>query len=188
MKDKKIIIVHGYTASPSDNWFQWLKESLESLGATVNIPLMPDSHSPDPKKWQQHLIDAEIKIDKNTIFIGHSLGCITVLKFLTEQAPKGATIGGYILVSGFDHSLESLPELHAHVQEPLDYDKLIEISDKRISVISSNDWVVNPQASKDLANALQTQILIVNDAGHFLDREGYTEFPALRELIKSTFL
>ena len=53
MKGKNVIIVHGYTASPADNWFPWLKKELELLGATVAVPVMPEPHSPDPQKWQQ---------------------------------------------------------------------------------------------------------------------------------------
>lgn len=185
MKGKNVIIVHGYTASPADNWFPWLKKELELLGATVAVPAMPEPHSPDPQKWQQCLIGNNITADENTIFVGHSLGCITVLRYIAEHIPEGTKLGGYILVSGFDSSQETLPELEAHVQYPLDYIKLTEISDKRISVISSDDWVVSPQASKTLAESLQTQVVIENNAGHFLDREGYTEFPALLNIFRT---
>ncbi|MGJ7156188.1 alpha/beta hydrolase, partial [Morganella morganii] len=67
------------------------------------------------------------------------------------------------------------------------FPKLTEISDKRISVISSDDWVVSPQASKTLAESLQTQVIIENNAGHFLDREGYTEFSALLNIFRTVF-
>ncbi|HHN8457554.1 TPA: RBBP9/YdeN family alpha/beta hydrolase [Morganella morganii] len=187
MKGKNVIIVHGYTASPADNWFPWLKKELELRGATVAVPAMPEPHSPDPQKWQQCLISNNITADGNTIFVGQSLGCITVLRYIAEHIPEGTKLGGYILVSGFDCSQETLPELEAHVQYPLDYTKLTEISDKRISVISSDDWVVSPQASKTLAESLQTQVIVENNAGHFLDREGYTEFPALLNIFRTVF-
>ncbi|MCO7051781.1 alpha/beta hydrolase [Proteus terrae] len=185
MKGKRIFIIHGYTASPEDNWFPWLKEKLEALGCDVAVPTMPESNSPEPKRWQQQLTDANIKLDKDTILIGHSLGCITLLRFLSEQSSENVKIGGYILVSGFDRKQDTLPELNSHIYEQLDYNKLIKISDKRVSVISSNDWVVDPQASKDLANRLQTEIIIEDNAGHFLDREGYTELPILLDIFKN---
>lgn len=146
---------------------------------------MPESNSPEPKRWQQQLIDANIKLDKDTILIGHSLGCITLLRFLSEQASENVRIGGYILVSGFDRKQDTLPELNSHIYEQLDYKKLIKVSDKRVSIISSNDWVVDPQASKDLANSLQTEIIIEDNAGHFLDREGYTELPIMLDVFKN---
>lgn len=184
MQGKKIVIVHGYTASPNDNWFNWLKDELEALGATVDVPELPESNSPDPQKWQQCLLDANIQFDENTILIGHSLGGITALRFLQENAPEGAKIGGYVLVSGFDRSLDTLSDLVEHTQCSLDYNKLIDITDKRASIISSNDWVVDPEASMELAKALETSVTMVENAGHFLDREGYTRLPALLNLLK----
>ena len=187
MKGKKIIIVHGYTASPEKNWFPWLKEELESLGAIVPVPAMPESNFPDPQKWQQHLLNSHIQFDEDTILIGHSLGCVTVLRFLEQQVPQGVKIGGYVLVAGFDHNLETLPSLESHTEVLLDYRKLTHIANKRISLISSNDRVVEPQASKDLACALQAEIVIEENAGHFLDREGYTEFQTLLNILKTQF-
>ncbi|MDL5165846.1 alpha/beta hydrolase [Proteus faecis] len=185
MKGKRLFIIHGYTASPEDNWFPWLKEKLEALGYHVDVPDMPESNSPDPKRWQQRLIDANIKLDEDTILVGHSLGCITLLRFLSEQASENTKIGGYILVAGFNREQDNLLELNSHICEDLDYNKLIKISDKRVSVISSNDPAVDPQASKDLANSLQTKIFIEDNAGHFLDRDGYTELPILLDIINN---
>lgn len=184
MDGKKVVIVHGYTASPNDNWFNWVKNELEALGATVDVPALPESNSPDPQKWQQCLLDANIQFDENTILVGHSLGCITALRFLENNAPEGAKIGGYVLVSGFDRSLDTLSDLADHTQFSLDYNKLISITDKRASIISSNDWVVDPDASIELAKALKTSVTMVESAGHFLDREGYTRLPALLNLLR----
>ncbi|HBO23070.1 RBBP9/YdeN family alpha/beta hydrolase [Providencia sp.] len=185
--NKKFVIVHGYTASPAKNWFPWLKAELESLGALVNVPEMPEPLSPNPQKWQQHLIDLPIDIDKNTILIGHSLGCVTVLRFLEQLAVQGKKVGGYILVSGFDSELETLPELKSHTPNKLNYAALIGIADERVSIISTNDEIVSPQSSKVLAESLQTQVIMEEQAGHFLDREGYVEFPTILSVIKNRF-
>ncbi|EPQ7202155.1 RBBP9/YdeN family alpha/beta hydrolase [Providencia stuartii] len=187
LKGKKFVIVHGYTASPEKNWFPWLKAELASLGALVYVPEMPEPLSPEPLKWQQHLKNLAIEIDENTLFIGHSLGCVTVLRFLEQQVAKGNKVGGYILVAGFDQEQRTLPELKPHTLSRLDYPYLIDIADKRISIISTNDWVVSPQSSQTLAKALQTEVIIEEEAGHFLDREGYTEFPTLLHSIKTQF-
>ncbi|ATG16148.1 alpha/beta fold hydrolase [Providencia alcalifaciens] len=184
MEGKKVIVIHGYTASPDNHWFNWLKDELEALGATVDIPAMPESDSPDPQKWEQCLLDANIQFDENTILVGHSLGCITALRFLENHAPEGAKIGGYVLVSGFDRTLDTMPDLAAHTQFSLDYSKLIGMSDKRASIVSSNDWAVDSATSIELAKSLQTSITVVENAGHFLDREGFTRLPALLSLLK----
>ena len=184
LQNKKFVIVHGYTASPKKNWFPWLKSELENLGAFVHVPAMPEPLSPDPLKWQQKLQSLPFDIDENTIFIGHSLGCVTALQFIDSQ---NQAVAGYILVSGFDEEQQTLPELRSHTTSPLNYASLIGVADKRVSIISSNDEIVSPQSSKALAELLKTQVIFEQNAGHFLDREGYTKFPTLLETIKRHF-
>ena len=145
---------------------------------------MPEPNHPNPNEWQQKLADENIILDKDTILIGHSLGCITLLRFLSEQACEDITIGGYILVAGFNSEQKTLPELNSHIYNNLNYSKLIKISDKRVSLISSNDWIVSPDSSKKLASQLQTQIVIEEDAGHFLDKEGYIKLPVMLDIFK----
>ncbi|KLN45541.1 esterase, partial [Providencia rettgeri] len=58
---------------------------------------------------------------------------------------------------------------------------------KRISIISTNDEIVSPSSSKALAEALKTQVILEENAGHFLDREGYTAFKTLLDTIKTHF-
>lgn len=184
LKNQKFVIIHGYTASPEKNWFPWLKSQLEALGAQVDVPEMPDALSPDPEKWQQRLQQLPFDIDEESVLIGHSLGCVTVLRFLQN---KQQAVKGYILVSGFDEEQQTLPELRSHTLSPLDHTALIDIADKRISIISTNDEIVSPSSSKALAEALNTQVILEENAGHFLDREGYTTFPTLLEAIKQQF-
>lgn len=187
LQNKKIIIVHGYTASPQKNWFPWLKVQLEQLGASVIVPEMPDSEAPDPTRWLQHLQDSQIELDADTILIGHSLGCITLLRFLMAQQQQNPKIDGYILVSGFANEQQTLPELKEHTNLTLDYPYLKSVSDNRISIISSNDSIVSPQSSITLADLLETNVITVENAGHFLDREGFNEFPLILDILKNGF-
>ncbi|EMI5490695.1 serine hydrolase family protein [Providencia stuartii] len=182
LTNKKVIIIHGYTASPEKNWFPWLKAQLEQQGVVVKVPAMPDPLSPDPQRWQQHLLDAQIELDKDTVVIGHSLGCVTLLRYLASQQQQ---IGGYLLVSGFTEEQATLPELKAHTDISLDYANLKSLSDKRISIISSNDSIVSPQSSRTLATLLETEVITVENAGHFLDREGFSEFPLILKVLNS---
>lgn len=182
LTNKKVIIIHGYTASPEKNCFPWLKEQLEQQGVVVKVPAMPDPLSPDPQRWQQHLLDAQIELDKDTVVIGHSLGCVTLLRYLASQQQQ---VGGYLLVSGFTEEQATLPELKAHTDISLDYANLKSLSDKRISIISSNDSIVSPQSSRTLATLLETEVITVENAGHFLDREGFSEFPLILKVLNS---
>lgn len=187
LKNKKIIIIHGYTASPQKNWFPWLKVQLEQLGASVFVPEMPDTQAPNPMHWLQHLQDSQIKLDADTILIGHSLGCITLLRFLMAQQQQNPKVGGYILVSGFADEQQTLPELKAHTNFTLNYPYLKSVSNNKVSIISSNDTIVSPQSSITLADLLETNVITVENAGHFLDREGFNEFPLILNILKNGF-
>ncbi|PHM46183.1 esterase [Xenorhabdus mauleonii] len=172
---KKIIVIHGYTASPASHWFPWLKEVLTAQGAEVVIPEMPDSSSPKPESWANALMNIAADIDENTLLISHSLGSITTLRHLEAIRSESLRIGGYIWVAGCDSSQKTLPELDAFfTNEPLDYSYLRGLTEHRVSIISANDEIVSPQSSYALAHALQTEIITIENGGHFLDRDGFT--------------
>ncbi|OTA17336.1 esterase [Xenorhabdus vietnamensis] len=182
---KKIIIVHGYTASSSSNWFPWLKEKLNQQGAEVIVPTMPESSAPKPEKWAKMLMNIVPEVDRDTIFIGHSLGCITVLRHLESIRFQYLHIGGYVLVSGFDAPQITLPELNSFTAEPLDYAFLRGVTEHRISLISSNDEIVSPQSSRKLALSLQTTVINVDNGGHFLDRDGFTSLLPVYNILEN---
>jgi predicted alpha/beta hydrolase family esterase len=182
LSGKHVVIVHGYTASPQANWFPWLAQSLASQGAKVSIPPMPDPHAPVPAAWADALRQVVPCIDPSIFFVGHSVGCIAILQHLLAQ-PVGTRAGGYVLVSGFDRVQVTLPELEAFTTAPLDYADLRHRARHRASVISTDDAIVDPEASRALAVALDTQTVEVANAGHFLDREGFTELPSVLDLL-----
>ncbi|CAM3812427.1 RBBP9/YdeN family alpha/beta hydrolase [Xenorhabdus thuongxuanensis] len=182
---KKIIIVHGHTASPSSHWFPWLKEKLTEQGAEVIIPTMPDTSSPKPEAWAKMLMDIAPEADEDSIFVGHSLGCITLLRHLESMRSQHLRIGGYILVSGFDSPQITLPELDFFTVEPLDYAFLREVTEHRFSLISSNDEIISPQFSLALAHSLQTEVINIDNGGHFLDRDGFTRLLPVYDILEN---
>jgi predicted alpha/beta hydrolase family esterase len=85
MKAKNILFIHGWEASPHEHWFPKAKEKFEKAGYKVYIPEMPGNYFPKKEKWLE--IVGNLHPDKNWILIGHSLGGVTVLKYL-ENAQK----------------------------------------------------------------------------------------------------
>nr|WP_298794905.1 alpha/beta fold hydrolase [uncultured Acetobacter sp.] len=183
LSSRQYVIVHGYTANPDAHWFPWLKKQLELSGATVRVPALPSSQAPEPDAWAETLNTLLPHLNNQTFLIGHSLGCVTLLRHLMSR-PKGETVGGYVLVSGFDQHLQTLPQLDAFTDSPLNYEDLQSRSAFRASVFSDNDGIVDPGLSRTLAASLHTTTLDVPGGGHFLGREGYEQFPELLELLK----
>ena len=62
-----------------------------------------DSSNPNLLQWKQTLKNNVAQIDQHTFFVAHSLGCITLLDFLSELDFQ--QIGGVVCVSGFSNKL-----------------------------------------------------------------------------------
>ncbi|ALB46499.1 RBBP9/YdeN family alpha/beta hydrolase [Clostridium beijerinckii] len=184
MKSTNIYVIHGYTSSSQSEWFPWLKEQFKNSPVKVNIPDMPDSGSPHLDQWIKHLRKNVLNIDENTIFIGHSLGCVTLLRYILE---KNIKIKGAILVSGFinenpmDEQTEGLQEF---IDEPLDIAGIKSLITSIIVITATNDDIVPTEATQKLAKELDANLIILSEGKHFIARDGYTDFPILLNEIK----
>lgn len=183
--NRHIYIVHGYGASPSEHWFAWLKSEMEKTGATVSIINLPTPDDPQPQAWQSALKTQVTSLDNNTYFVAHSLGSITLLRFLEKQ-PSNAPIGGYILVSGFNERLPTLPQLDRFIKPDIDYGKLVQSASRRVVIAAPDDSVVPYRFSQALATSLDARFITVEQGNHFLASDGFAEFPqVLAELQKA---
>ena len=81
-----------------EGWFPWLKRELEERGFQVFIPHLPDSDKPRIEKWIPALADAVGTADANTYFVGHSMGCQAIARYVETLDQK---IGGAVFVAGF---------------------------------------------------------------------------------------
>lgn len=82
MKSTNIYAIHGYTSSSKAEWFPWLKKQFKNSPVKIAIPNMPESREPHLEPWLKHLRKNLLDIDENTIFIGHSLGCVTAQRYI----------------------------------------------------------------------------------------------------------
>lgn len=177
----KVYIVHGYGGTPEKHWFPYLASELEALGIDCLRLEMPDTENPHPEKWLDHLRQ-QVQIDEQTVIIGHSLGCIASLNFLARgyEKPKAA-----IFVSGFYQPLDNLPELTPFSNLYAVSPPLMPFPTYVISAV--NDTVVPHEFSDRLAQHLGATYLRFPQGGHFLEEEGWQQFPALLKLIKTIF-
>lgn len=98
---KRIIIVHGWDFTPDSNWYLWLKEELMIWKDQLDVKIlkMPNTEAPVIEEWVNHIKQQIIpKPDKNTYFVGHSIGCQTIMRYLETLDSK---IGGALFVAGW---------------------------------------------------------------------------------------
>lgn len=176
---QQLYIVHGYTATPHDHWFPWLKGRLEADGVAVEVLRMPDADAPAAAAWDAFLDAAITRRDENTFLVGHSLGCIAIVRHLLRD--RAARYGGMVLVAGFAEPLAGLEALDGFVEGVGAIEGLRETAGRRSVIAARDDEIVPHAATERLAARLDAAFLTVEQGGHFLGREGFTAFPLVHE-------
>lgn len=188
---KRVIIVHGWSGSPNDDWLPWVKQELEKKGFEVIVPAMPDPDYPKIETWVSHLAQIVGKSDENTILIGHSIGCQTILRYL-QTLPEDQKVGQVILVAGWfnltPQSFES-PEdeeiAKPWVIDTIDFNKIRNKAKSFLAILSDNDpYVPLEQSKKIFEQKLGARIIIEHNMGHFSQDNGITSLPIILEVVK----
>lgn len=182
--NKKVYIVHGWDGYPEEGWFPWLKKELENRGFTVFVPQLPNANEPRIKNWVPTLAAAVDEPTENSFFVGHSMGCQTIARYLAAL-PKGVKIGGAVFVAGFFKRLTNLEGdavVHSVVKEwletPLDLKIVKTHLDKSVAIFSDNDPYVALDNQEDFEKMLHSKIIIEHSKGHFSGSTGTVELPA----------
>ena len=178
---KRIFVVHGWGGSPDNCWFPWLKKELENRNFIVQIPAMPHSEKPNIVDWVNYLSNVVGEPDTNTYFIGHSIGCQAILRYV-EKIKK--PIGGLVCVAGWFRLPHLATNEEKEIAKPwleikMDYEKIKQNSQKIIAIFSDNDPDVD-LGDKDLFEKnLNAKTIIEHDKGHFSDDAGVKELPSV---------
>ncbi len=184
---KRVFIVHGWGGYPKEGWFPWLKKELEKKGFKVEIPAMPETAYPKINTWVSHLKKIVGAADEETFFVGHSIGCQTIMRYL--ETIKNKKIGGAVLVAGWVHLTDAALETDEDrkiakpwLETPIDWNA---IKKHRFAAIFSDDDPLIPLSdSKIFRSRLGAKIIIEKNKKHFSGSDNITELKsALDELL-----
>ncbi len=187
---KRTFIIHGWGGHPEEGWFPWLKKELEGRGFEVHVPQLPEATHPRIHTWVSTLSDAIGVADEHTYFVGHSMGCQTIARYL-ESLPEGIMVGGAVFVAGFFKRLTGLED-NSDVQKtdkhwlgtPLDVKKVASHVSKSIALFSDNDPYVPLDNQDDFRDKLGSEIIVEHNKGHFSgESDGVTELPIVLQSI-----
>ncbi|MEK7126155.1 MAG: alpha/beta hydrolase [Patescibacteria group bacterium] len=186
---RRLIIVHGWGGSPANDWIGWAAEAFREKGYEVIAPEMPDTDNPVIEKWVRHLSAVTGMVDKNTYFIGHSIGCQTIMRFLETIDIK---IGGAIFVAGWfnltNQSEEEDVIAKPWIQTQIDYAKVKTNLIRSVTVLSDDDpYVPYEETKKDFEAQLGSEVVTVSGAGHFTISDGFGPFQQLVEIFEKHF-
>lgn len=177
----KIILVHGWGGSAQSDWLPWAATELRKLGHEVIAPNFPNTDEPKIKEWVPFLTQTVGTPDEKTYFIGGSIGCQTILRYLeTIERP----IGGAVFVAGW-FKLENLENEEEEriarpwVETPLDFAKIKQVLPRSTLIISGNDPFGAFDDNKQKFAELGSKIVVLPNAGHITGEDGYTQLPEL---------
>jgi uncharacterized protein len=184
-KMKYAIISQGFPVNPATPWFPNLQIELNKLGIETLLPQMPEV--PSIETWHKTLASKANQFPKETILIGHSIGCVNVLKYI-ESSDLTTKIPLVILVAPPAFSLGYEP-LNSFFEKPLDYEKIMSEVEKIVVIIAKNDSVLQPDPVKHATvflEKLYSKTILLPKGGHFapFDENGGVTIPELVEEIK----
>lgn len=184
---KRVIILHGWQGNPDEAWFPWLKGELEAKGFYVTVPQLPEPDFPTIQNWIPAISKVVGTPDEQTYFVGHSLGCIAIVRYL-ETLPKKTKVGGTVFVAGFLKTVTGY-EINPQVQEidkhwlqtPLNAKLAATHLPKSIAIFSDNDPWVPLENQEDFREKLNSEIIVMQNMGHFSGSANIFELPIALE-------
>ena len=191
MKTKRVFLVHGWSGKPSDDWFPWIRKELETRGFEFISPEMPDTDYPRISAWVEKLKVTIGNLDKDTYFIGHSMGCQTIMRTI-ESLPGKEPCGGAVFVAGWIQmqkmpglSLEEAEIVKPWIKGDVNFDKVKKRLGHSVAIFSDNDPFIPLSQDKLFKERLGSKTIIEHNKGHFRKEDGIEELPvALQELLK----
>lgn len=184
---KKVYIIHGWSGSPDEPLLQWLASELRKEGFEVEVPFMPNPDEPKIETWVPFLSKLIGMPDQNTLFIGHSIGCQTILRFL-ETLPEDTKIGGAVFIAGWYNvrNLESTEEeqiVGPWVNTPRNDEKIRRIINQTTVILSDNDRFVAPENQESWKEKVGAKVIIEHGKGHFTEEDGVTNLPSALQAV-----
>lgn len=167
----KIYIVHCWDGNKDDGWYPWLDKELSNEENKVYRFNMPNTNNPKIDEWILFLDKQVDNLDEKTYFIGHSIGCQTIMRYL--QTKDTCKIGGILFVAPWldllDYAIsdeESYNTAQPWLTEKIDFEKLKKFTDNIHCIFSDNDYFVSLNQNVKFQKLLNAKSVVVSDKGH----------------------
>jgi predicted alpha/beta hydrolase family esterase len=179
-----IIIIHGTTGCPEENWYPWLKEEVHALGWDASVPTFPTPEGQSLGTWKAAFNKQLGSVRPNMILIGHSIGTAFILNLLEESAePVTATymVAGFIgklgleEFDGLNESFTCRQFRWKKIRENLGCGRIFH---------ADNDPYVPLAKACELSEKLNVPITMMRGAKHINEAAGYKTFPLILEQLK----
>jgi uncharacterized protein len=185
---KRVFIVHGWGGHPNEGWFLWLQKELIDRGFQVIAPAMPETENPKIQEWVSFLSAQVGQVDADTYFVGHSIGCQTIMRYLQGISEEKKS-GGAVFVAGWfylgnleDETAEQIAK--PWLETPLNFDAIKKVLGRLTVVLSDNEpygFVLENKIKFE--ESLGAEVIIEHSKGHFTQEDSVFQIPIVVEKI-----
>jgi len=182
---KKVYLIHGWGGQTEcEGWFGWLKDELTKKGFEVIAFDMPNSDNPKIEDWVGYLENNVLNVDEHTYFIGHSIGCQTILRFL-EKLHKHKRVAGCVFVAGWFNVINLEPEelkiAHPWMNSGIEFHRVLDHCNHFLCFFSEDDYYVHLDEAEKFKKNLGAKVIFKKKQGHFNETE---KIPEILEFVK----
>ncbi len=153
------VLIHGYYDASDHAWLKWAEKELKKQGHEVVVLDLPNPKNPNVDEQVDFLLE-RIKIDENTVLVGHSLGGCVALKLLDKANQKVSKV---VLVDSFirpEFSDEARKAVENSCDWEFNFKKLKSLSDEFIILSDQNYSVVTPGQDKEMSDLLEGRLVV----------------------------
>lgn len=175
---RRVYIIHGWDDTPHNGWFPWLKKKLEAEDVEIHVPSMPDAAQPTIDVWVPFIRRLVSDPDIHTYFVGHSIGCQAILRYL-ETLPEDKIVGGAVLVAGWvtlkpaaTEEEKSLIVATPWLQRPLNWPKIRAHAKQFAAIMSDDDPFVAVENGKIFVRELGATLVMEHHKRHLGGADG----------------
>lgn len=159
----KVVFIPGNgNCTTNDNWFPRVKSDLEAQGLEVVAATFPDPELARESYWIPFLQN-DLKVDENTILVGHSSGAIAAMRLAEKQKILGSVlVGAYHTDLGMDTEKQS-----GYFDRPWNWDKIRENQQWTILFASEDDPWIPIEEPRSIKSQIDCEYYEFKDQGHF---------------------
>ncbi|RYZ41464.1 MAG: hypothetical protein EOO71_11980 [Myxococcaceae bacterium] len=184
--NRSLIMVPRWAGSPDTDFYSWLSAKVRTPPALfddVRALDMPTPSAPTPDGWVSTVASTVGSVPApSTVFLGHSVGCQAVMRYLATL-PPGHTVEGAVLVAGWFEIDKPWDTLRPWLDTPLDFERVRAALRRCVVLLSDSDpytpdWRRNTRLFEERLGA---EVRLIPGGRHFNNPQEPAVLEALRD-------